>query len=296
MYRIASDNIEDQIDYLDQIIRTCSIIQFYRNKERNTYKEGAFYDFNLLYQKSLIHSMSIKQLAHKIGLYDPSRDIYKEIIDPFSINIILRTSMEAYLTFYHLSSSTSEDENKLRHMIWVVFGMFQRQKLSFNESNKLYAESESRKKEEMSKIEAIISNIEKNPEFKLLDHAKQSSLRKQYKKEWKFEFHGNTYQPKSYQDIMNSIGFNNDLFANIYNNLSWSTHSTSISVAQLNDLWGQERHDLLFLKNALIFTSSVLAFMTLDLIIVDNDYSVGYDKLTKDQKQFLSYYHSFFRE
>jgi hypothetical protein len=296
MIQVASRNIEDQLDNIDQIIKVCSIIQYYRYKDRNSYIKGEYHDFNLLYQKSLIHSMSIKQLAHQIGIYDPSKDIFKKIIDPFSINVILRSTIEAYLTFYHLSSSTSEEENKLRHMIWAVFGMLQRQKLSFDESNRLYEQNERKKREEKERIDQVITNIEKHPVFMLLTADKQASIKRQFRKEWKFQFQGNTYRPKSYQEILNSVGFNNDLFANIYNNLSWSTHSTSISVAQLNNLWGNERHDIAFLRNSLLFTSSILAFMTIDLLNVDSDYSIGYEKLSEDQKQLLNDYHSFFRK
>lgn len=296
MIRIASPNIEIQIDNLDRIIRICSVIQFYRYKERNSYPIGAFHDYNLLYQKSLLHGTSIKQLAHMVGQYFPPKNNYIQIIDPFSINIILRSLIEAYLTFHHMSSSTSNEENSAKHMIWVIFGMLQRQKLSLDETNALYADNKNRKEKEREKIDAIISNLKQNDAFLKLDTEKQSTLLKQLKREWKIEFYGNTFQPKSYQDIMNSIGFTNELFANIYNSLSWSTHSTSISISQFNELWGEERHDSLFLKNALVFISSILAFMTYDIIYVDTDYSVGYKKLTDNQKQFLNDYHAFFRE
>src|ERR1035437_5664108 len=141
-----------------------------------------------------------------------------------------------------------------------------------------------------------IPNIEiKNFEFfiKLHDDKKGSFL-KDLQRNWKIKFNDKTYKQLSYQDLLNSIGLRIEFYENQYNYLSWATHTTSILIYQLRQMY-DSNWDKLELHNCLIKGCSLIAMATVDLISNDADYSPSYELLNQEHKDFLNFYSYHFR-
>jgi len=150
-------------------------------------------------------------------------------------------------------------------------------------------------KEDKLYIDRLILKLKESSIYSNLTEEKQNSLIGLLKRDWKISFHDSSYKRNSYHQILESLKIQNELFKNIYNNLSWSAHSTSVIIAQFKNLWDQDRSDILFLKNALLLSNSFLSFMTVDMIKNDNDYYPCYKRLSNSDKDLLNYYNYFFR-
>ena len=200
------------------------------------------------------------------------------------------------MTFYHINFADLDEIRDISYTSWIIHGLKQRQKIELRkENNPFYQLQQKKKDEEKKAIESNIDFLHKTKTFSQLTEQQRNSYIKGLKNNWKYEFSECKYKPIGYQEILNNIGIRYDLLKDLYNHLSWSAHSTSIGISQLADLWNNERADLLFLNNALIFTCTLLALMSRDVIINDPDFNIGYDALSSDQRNLLNFYNNYFR-
>ncbi len=293
---ILSRETHNQIYNLRQILNICESLQYRRYFEKPTFNSQILQDNNLLYQKCHLHGCSIHALSTGIKITNTDLGINQIINDPFSINVIFRTLLETFLTFYFVNFSPTDEENQARHLIWIIFGLYQRQKIKIADvSNPLLKMNETKLREEKQNIEKLLLILYKYESYKNLSHDKKVTLNKTLKSEWKIIFSGESFRTTNFPQILDLVGIRMEIYSNIYNNLSWSAHSTSISISQFKDLWNNERNDILIQNNTLMHTSSFLSFMTADLIRKDHEYYSSYLQLSQYQKDLLNFYNYYFR-
>jgi len=299
-----------QISNLETILEIIQTIQFVRYKKKDQYTVSRLHDSNLLYQKAYLHGLSILKLAKGIQVSLPRFKIDSVLNDPVSIAIIVRGLLETYLTFYQISFADNDDHRDMSYISWIIFGLKQRLKLKFEKPDKsllqtnkqlyekynaLYNSNMQRLEEEKDTTNRNIESLKRMKTFVAFDADNQANYIKQLRREWKFEYFDSKYKPLGYQDILNKVGLRVSSFSNLYNHLSWPTHSTSIGISQIEGMWNQDRMDLGFLGNAILYTNLFLTLMSRDVIFNDPDFKVGYKKLSREHKDLLNFYNYQFR-
>ena len=294
--RITSRDTNTQKNNLKDTLDIVQSIQYNRYKKKDAYIIPMLHDSNLLFQKAYLHGKSIYQLSQGIDVFVSEFNANIKINDPFSIGILIRGLLESYLTFFHINFAPTEEAKKSLYISWVIYGQNQRQKVAIlDKTNPLYELNNQKLLSEKKSIDKNIEHLKKTNSYSELSQENQLKLIKQLKNNWKFEFQSDKYKIIGYQEILDKVGIRNQLYKNLYNHLSWSTHSTSVGLSQFADLWDTKGADLLFLNNSLIYTCSILAFMSRDVVINDSDFRIGYDHLTQDQKDLLNFYNYYFR-
>lgn len=309
--RIMSRDSSDQIKLLEDVTKIVQTIQLGRYNAKDQYTVDRLHDSNLLYQKAYLHGLSILKLSRGIPIEMPP---YKKIVslnDPVSIAILVRGLLETYLTFYHINFADNDAKRDTSYISWIIFGLKQRLKLNFekpdetliytnkkiyDEYNQMYISNMQRLEEEKRVLDNNIEALKRTTVLSSFDLETRKNYIKQLSREWKFEYSDNKYQPIGYQDILNKVGMRISSFSNLYNYLSWPTHSTSIAISQIADLWNQSRMDILFLNNSLILTNLFLSLMSRDILISDPDYMIGYNGLSQENKDLLNFYNYYSRE
>jgi uncharacterized protein (UPF0335 family) len=305
-----SHDSSDQIKLLEDVTKIVQSIQLGRYNEKDLFTVDRLHDCNLLYQKAYLHGLSILKLSKGIHVEMPSFNKIVSLNDPVSIALLVRGLLETYLTFYHINFADNNDKRDTSYISWIVFGLKQRQKLKFEKPdeslihtnrklydkyNQMYISNMQRLEEEKRVLDNNVEALKRTAVFSSFDLENQKNYIKQISREWKFGYSNNKYQPIGYQDILNNVGIRISSFSNLYNHLSWPTHSTSVAMSQIADMWNQGRMDILFLNNSLIYTNLFLSLMSRDILINDPDYMIGYNELSQEKKDLMNFYNYYFR-
>jgi len=308
--RISSRDTSEQIKLLEVVTKIVQTIQLERYNVKDHYTINRLHDSNLLYQKAYLHGLSILKLSKGIPVEMPPFNKVVSLNDPVSIAILVRGLLETYLTFYYINFADDDDTRDTSYISWIVFGLKQRLKLKFEKPdenliithreiydkyNQMYISNMQRLEEEKQVLGKNIEALKRTTVFSFFDLETQRNYIKQLSREWKFEYSDNKYQPIGYQDVFNRIGIRLSSFSNLYNHLSWPTHSTSVAMSQIADMWNQGRMDVLFLNNSLIYTNLFLSLISRDILISDPDFMIGYKKLSQEKKDLLNFYNYYFR-
>jgi hypothetical protein len=308
--KIMSCDPSVQIENLGNVLSIIQTIQFVRYKEKDSYTDDRLHDSNLLYQKAYLHGLSISKLSKGIQVYLPQLDQTVPLNDPISIALLVRGLLETYLTFYHINFADNNESRDTSYISWIIFGLNQRQKLKFEKPDedmiqtdkeyyekylRLYISNMQKMDEEKKVLDTNIEALKRTTLFSSFDSETQRKYIGQLKREWKYEYKNQNFHPVGYQDILNKIGIRISSFANLYNNLSWPTHSTSVAMKQIADLWNQGRMDILFLNNSLLYTNLFLSLMSRDILINDPDFMIGYNELSQENKDLLNFYNYYYR-
>ena len=171
--------------------------------------------------KAIHTSKSILELSEPKTLKSlkyPDRKI--EIIDASSINVLVRSLLEAYLTLtYIYCLNIKKEETKFRFQLWKVSGLISRQKFKF--TKKEYLDKQSNEK---SIIDELIKELEANKYFHELNKGQLNKLK--------------SYGlPKlvSWNKMIDKSDLNNKLFKDIYSLYSNYAHSEFLSMIQINE-------------------------------------------------------------
>lgn len=307
---IISRDSSGQITLLEDVTKMVQTIQFARYKEKDQYTVDRLHDSNLLYQKAYLHGLSILKLSKGIHVSLPQYKINTVFNDPVSIGIIVRGLLETYLTFYQINFAENEDQRDTSYISWIIYGFKQRQKLKFEKPddgllqtdkslydkyNLLYMGNMQKLEQEKQVMNGNIELLKRTTTFSKFDIENQKNFIKQLSRDWKFEYSDDKYRTLGYQDILNKVGLRLSSFKNLYNHLSWPTHSTSIGMRQIAEMWDQGRMDINFLNNALVYTNMILSLMSRDVIYIDPDFEIGYKALSQEYKDLLNFYNYNFR-
>jgi hypothetical protein len=164
------------------------------------------------------HASSILYLSRKTKLSDfPSAPL--EFTDSASIFVLVRASLETFLTFYYVFVEPKDsDEQNLRCWVWRAAGLTTRQQFPIQHIK----EFKQQLSEEKGKAEELYRMIETNSAYLQLN---RSDKKKILNGDWRL---------KSWSEIAQSAGLAKDLPMNkgIYKYLCEHAHCGSISAAQ----------------------------------------------------------------
>lgn len=286
---ITNNEWEARKETLKEIISIVNSLINRQAREKNYFLSERLQLSNLLVQKIILHGSSILNLVE--GIEVPSKDSrIKKLRDPISMNVLFRGLLESYLTLNHFNFSGTEEENEIRFKIWMQYGLRQRGKMTFT---KIPFAAKILEKERID-IESLMNEIILSNFYKSLDEDKQRTFVEQIERDWKFGFRDNTYIKFSWQQLLDKTGINVQLFDGTYNLLSWSAHSTCISLWQLNEIYQGKRADTETI-NIMKETAIFIAFACTDLIKKDIELKKQYDLLTQNDKDLINIYNYMFR-
>jgi hypothetical protein len=293
LQKVSSENTEIQKLNFQTVLLILNSIHYNRQKTRDAFISERLQDSNLLLQKVMINGYSMIKLISGIQIPNIELKNFVTFNDPITLNTILRSLLETYLTFHHFNFAKLKLENEIRHKIWSYYGLYNRAKIKINtptltDQHKIVKENDTRE------MNQLLSEIMSSDLFLNLRDEKKKSFIKDLQRNWKVKFTGNTYTQLGYQDLLNSIGLRIEFYENQYNYLSWATHTTSILIYQLRQMYDLS-WDKLELHNCLIKGCSLIAMSTVDLILNDDDYLPSYELLNQEHKDLLNFYSYYFR-
>lgn len=289
--RVTNNDWESRKEILKETISIVNTIINRQSQAKNYFLSERHQISNLLVQKIILHGSSILNLIDGIIVPNKLNKILY-LKDPISLHVLFRGLLESYLTLNHINYAETEEENDIRFKIWMQYGMRQRGKMTFTaipEASSILLE------EEKNEIENIMNEIISSSFYKSLEDDKQKTFIEQIERDWKFGFKNSTYLKFSWQQLLNKSGINEELFIGTYNFLSWYAHSTCIALWQLNEMYLDERSNsetIYLMKETSIF----IAFACTDLIRIDNDLKIQYDRLEQDDKDLINMYNYIFRD
>lgn len=257
------------------------------DNKQTTFKGERSHYINLIAQKFLLHINSVKKLTNGISL--KSKDLETIVKDPFSINILVRGSIENYLVLNYISNRF-EDTDLLdgRFDIWMRYGLTKRGVLPESEEEKRISESDK------DSIEFLTERIKSRQFFKDLSEQKRESFLKQINKEWKFTFKEDNFFPVSWKDLIYASGLKSHIGQNVYNYLSWHAHTQSISIIQLKDMWN-ENFDEFSTKVSINKLNMFSSFLISDIIHNDIEFKKAFNLFSEDLRELINFYNSTYR-
>lgn len=173
-------------------------------------------DAQSLSRKLFYHLTTIQSISNGSTI-TTQEDITFSFIDHSSVIIIARAAMETFLVFNHIYGEDNQEQSRFNHKLWKLNGLLSRQSYqTLIEKNK--------KKLDLEKmqIEELKAEIQSNPIFESYSEKQKKQL---LKGNWDF----NT----SWQDMGVKAGFHPIHFRMTYSFLCGYSHSSYISILQI---------------------------------------------------------------
>lgn len=289
-FEILEDNPELHTSHFKKLLDIIFTLFNDRVKKNKVdFENERLYFVNLITQKFLVHGYSIKQLINGITLDSPSQNLNIKMFDPFSIYSLERTLIENYLVLNYISNHTETDDIlNCRFEIWMRYGIKQRKITPKNENEKRVTKLD---KESIIHFDKL---IKKRLCYQKLTADKKISFYKTIDKEWKIIFNNEKFNPVSWKDLMSEAGIKKEITENIYNYLSWHSHSQSISILQFREMWenNSEEHSII---ESLKKINRFSAFLISDIILSNKDLKKSYDNLSNEYKDLINFYNFSYR-
>lgn len=196
-------------------------------------------------RKTFLHICSAYSLSKgiKIQLKNNSEI---ELIDYSSIAVLIRASIESYLTFNHIYiSPKTENERQYRFNCWDLAGFIERQDFQATEKRSVL-----RKKEEAKLIEEKLRIIRKSPHFIGTSPKQKKQIEKG---NWKINF--------GWNKLAVNAGFEEKYFKDLYSYLCSYAHTgrlSSLQTMQATEFKQQKDSAEIFLKHSLIILAKYI--------------------------------------
>jgi len=282
---VADEKSESHFSHFEKLSDV--IISLFINRieqKKINFKNERLYFINLIAQKFLLHVFSIKKLVEGIELESKSKGFITSTTDPFSVHSLTRVLIESYLVQNYLSNRL-EDEDILdgRFDIWMRYGL--RHRGIEPETKEEHKVTEADK----NSIEILEENIKKRKFFLELSETKKETFLKQINKRWKFIFDGEDFRPVSWKELIKLTGIKEGTNNNVYNFLSWHSHSGSISILQLKNMWDED-FDKVSIKVSINKINMFIGFLVSDIVYSDEEFKNSFNKLSHDLKDVVNFY------
>lgn len=250
------------------------------------------HDANLLYQMTLLKSLSVVQHVTPINhtnSIDGSK--FKDTYDPFSILNIVRAQYEAFCNFNNIFiQSKNEDELKLKYFLWVISGLNYRQRFKVTTQEHL-----KKKEEEKQQIEDLTKEITTNNCFLQLDAQSQKNIMDGIKKrDWQFKIEGNKASKIAWHEMMTNAGAN-DMLEGQYASLSLNTHPSNVSVFQFGTMYTGGMQ-VFSTRMAIQLSKLFTAMFIRDYLIYFKDCRPYFEKLPLIPQMLINSYNGMFRD
>jgi len=217
-------------------------------------KDNRYIDAEGLLLKFILHCTTINHLI--MGVPSPVNSKIA-ILDPGSINVLARATLETFLTFQYIFVLPKDgDEKDLSYWIWLRSGILERliPEPILDEHRKLLPKIQ----KDADDLRIEIAN---NPCYlKMPQKWQEKLLKKGY---WRLPImrqNGSWNQP-SWVDIMILTGFDKAIATIMYSYLSCYTHSNNLSV---NQIYEAQQH---VQRQALIGTPTDITKMLMQMMI-----------------------------
>ncbi|MFK5958474.1 MAG: hypothetical protein QM495_06315 [Lutibacter sp.] len=261
-----------------------------RIKNNNVqFEDERLYYINLLSQKIMAHCFTIKSLIKGVTLSSSINNFSILMLDPFSIYSIERTLIENYLVQNYLSNSLeAEDTLDCRFAIWMRYGINKRNVTPKTDNEKRVVELDQK---------AIINfdkKIKLSKCYKNLSKQKKESFLKTINKEWKIMFHGEKFYPISWDKLLTGAGIRDGVNNNMYNYLSWHSHTQSLSILQFKEMWdtnSEEESIIMSIKKINRF----IAFLIADISLSDENFKNVFLRLDNSNRNLVNHYNLVYR-
>lgn len=222
-------------------------------------------DANILLQMMATKCISILELTK--GCYyqnqiNLSIGLNGGIQDTFGMLNIVRSQFESFCTFNHIYINTKgREETTLLYNLWVIAGLNYRQKFVNHIGT---PENMAKFLSEKEEIEKIINVIRCNSIFASMDSSQQAKIEHAIeRKSFQVTVEGTIVKGNvAWWELLMRTGVN-DMFGQMYNSLSLSTHPSNVSVFQFAEMYT----DKSFIKStqfAVNFSKLLLCFMIRD--------------------------------
>ena len=174
-------------------------------------------DAEVLAVKLYHHLFSMRTLANGEITGDPITSRIR-FIDHASVKVVTRAAFETYLVFFYIYGNSDPKLCEFRHKTWSLGGLMDRQKFHVytEDGHKVLAR-------EANNIKEIRVDIKASPEFQNFTPKQRKELLK-----------GNWRIGNSWTDIGVNAGFNKKYFDNIYGYLCGYSHSSYLSILQVD--------------------------------------------------------------
>jgi hypothetical protein len=253
---------------------------FYLVISQDGYSEEKDRNASLLLQKFYLHSLGAFELGSMSHMLAPRKEKRFSILDPVSMNTLLRSAFEAYCCFNHVFVDPNGNEDKfLRHAFWKQAGLKSR-----TESPARYKVNKLKKQKELAQIQELEARIQKCPKVKKLPAKQTKKLQRfQSMSKWEFKIYNGEVIKFGWAEMLARSGMKKSLFGNQYNHLSWNSHPSYMALVQLNDMYTDSYHEsnaqtLLFINKMLIYS------IILDCCIYFEKAKEIFKKLPKETK------------
>lgn len=284
-----SSGLDDISMHYDNLVKSLFTLFHYRNKANPYHSSERLYHVNLLTQKMMFHSHAAREILKGYNVDLPYAKMH--IYDPFSVFVLHRAILENFLTLNYLTRSTGNEEAEVRFQIWMMYGLSQRN------CNDIESEEASYVQEcDLHSIKECIDVIKKSNLYYILDESKKETLFKAIKNDWKIIFNESSFYAAPWKKLLEFTGINENIRSDMYNFLSWHSHSQSISTLQLAIMYNDERMDIVNTRLSTKELSMLVAFLINDLLFIDNTYIAAYDQLSDKQKEIITFYNNTFRD
>lgn len=210
-----------------------------------------------LYQMTVLKSYSLEKFLEGITGDYPEHDfLVQKSFDPFSLDAIVRSQLEAYSWFNNLFRQHKGEEQELLNRLWMLAGI--KRSLSFpltNESRIDYLTNS--QKELIYRInESQIYIKMDNKQKKLVDDAIKN-------KEYKFKFANGCIKKTHWQDMFTSVGLDKDYLNHAYSRLSATAHPSYFAIEQFDTLYNMDKHRVMTYYG-LNLSSEIISFLISD--------------------------------
>lgn len=287
---LGPDNLNEMIES-HKMICDVGFTILYKHGKEDSKKSVWDHDGNILYQMSILKSLSLQQLAKSINyINDIDGTSLEKTYDPFGMYNIVRAQYEAFCNFNNIfSQSKSEDELKLRYYLWVISGLNYRQRF------KVESDWAKKKKEsEADEIAELNKLILENTFYKQLDEQSQKNIQDCIKKrDWQVKIEGNKASKIAWHEMMTNAGAN-DLLEGQYSHLSMATHPSNVSVFQFSSIYVENQQEF-NTKMALQLSKTFMAMFIRDYVVYFKLQNKYFDKLPLIPQMLINSYNTIFR-
>lgn len=228
----------DEKEYLKLLDLLFQVVE--ANKGPITGDDDRYLDAEGLAAKFFMHAASILYLSRRIHIPDfPSTPV--RFIDSASIDVLARTALETFLTFYYVFfAPKTKDEQDYRYLTYKGAGLAERQQLPVSTE-----ENRQKLADEKTQLDDLCNKLRSNAIFRSLSQKQQSEVLTARRDIWRKTFVSGKSRLLSWTDIAINAGFSKMLAQDTYRYLSGYAHSSNASIMQIKELLKKEQMQLI---------------------------------------------------
>lgn len=161
--------------------------------------------------------------------------VVQKSFDPYSLDAIVRSQLEAYSWFNNLFRQHQGEEQMFLNRLWMLAGV--KQSLSFPLS------VPSRIEYLQDSKNSLIQSITDSQIYTQMNPEQQKKVDKAIKdKEYKFKFKKGEIIQTNWQNMFTSVGLNKEYLNHTYSRLSATAHPSYFAIEQFDSLYIGDRH------------------------------------------------------